>query len=936
MPYPSPWNPARVRQVLTTESRQKARDLFLRTHRPFRQIRVDLCKDADLAGRFIGEEQIYDLIAAGALEADNRLFLVVGEAGAGKSELCQWLEYRADPARRLAIHIPRSMTSAAHVAALLRRALGLAGAPLLRRTPIVTQARHIALSAAVLLYEQGDPLLTPTSAWEALLDSTGTRAAIAEHLMAAARGDSGHQLLSAPETIGSQPNLSAEALAAGWPALRHLGALAMEQALWLGDLRDTLAQIACAAVASGVRPLLLLEDVTAFRVLGDRLLDYLLDLSSGHFDAVIGVTTGFERTQLARATLADDLTHVHHRLRARLVLTDDLGRAYGLDDEVVDLARGYLDVIRGDATDPALAVCDDAFGPGLYPFTETALRRAFAALHEEGSPRQTPRLFLEHVLGAALLSPEPPPAALDRSAHLTPPPALFLADDAPDPALRGLLRWYGHIGDDAVTLDRRIADLWGVPVPQGLVHDGQIRLARTYVAPITGASNPAPADWQRELRELQQWLEQGGIYPSRETLKAGVEQAILAIGDPRALGSPDSLSVSRAELCYARGDERIPIALGRDSGDQPVTRASPKVLVRGLPEERAILEELAYLALSGAEISQVCRNLALTLEWARDYFDVYQTDVRRLLHEQISMSAEHLILIAWRMLAGLRGETIDGPPNLRPDTESVALPWFDSSQRACAVAGAELLARREIFRRLYIGTFTLRDTLIDRARLDAALTDFDPAAALIRLVDLPLASLKTIPFRVRPGGERLYDLLAALQRYATALHRLDLTAELRRDVEDLDAHARHLDAQLGVNRVELRRQLGMLRWRCGEVGVVWRESWDAAIELLAGVSEDDIVALRDRVAASCAAAEAMGRDIWTYQTLRHTARSALTHPYWSAAETVGVIQSELLRAARARYRGAGKALTATQGYRALLRTVRQIREELQDGGASAR
>ncbi|MEI7772840.1 MAG: ATP-binding protein, partial [Chloroflexales bacterium] len=383
----------------------KARDLFLRTHRPFRQIRVDLCKEADLAGRFIDEEQVYNLITAGSLDADNRLFFIVGEAGAGKSELCQWLEYRAEPARRLAIHIPRSMTSAAHVAALLRRALGLAGAPLLRRTPVATQARHVALSAAVLLYEQGDPSLAPTSAWEALLDSTATRAAIAEHLTAAARGESGHQLLPAPEAIGPQPGLSAEALTASWPALRRLVAQALEQALWLGDLRDTLAQIARAAVASGVRPLLLLEDVTAFRVLGDRLLDYLLDLTSGHFDAVIGVTTGFERTQLAGATLAGDLTHVHHRLRARLVLTDDLGRAYGLDDEVVDLARGYLGAIRGDLADPALAACDDAFGPGLYPFTETALRRAFAALHEEGSPRQTPRLFLEHVLGAALLSP---------------------------------------------------------------------------------------------------------------------------------------------------------------------------------------------------------------------------------------------------------------------------------------------------------------------------------------------------------------------------------------------------------------------------------------------------------------------------------------------------------------------------------------------------
>jgi hypothetical protein len=47
-------------------------------------------------------------------------------------------------------------------------------------------------------------------------------------------------------------------------------------------------------------------------LLGDQLLDYLLDLTSGHFDAVIGITTGYDRTCLASAALMGDLTYVHH------------------------------------------------------------------------------------------------------------------------------------------------------------------------------------------------------------------------------------------------------------------------------------------------------------------------------------------------------------------------------------------------------------------------------------------------------------------------------------------------------------------------------------------------------------------------------------------------------------------------------------------------
>lgn len=296
MAYATPWNPARVRQVLTTESRQKARELFLRTHRPFRRIWVDLCKDSDLAGRFIGEEDVYHLIADGDLHADNRLFFVVGEAGAGKSELCQWLEYRSEPTRRLPIHVPRSMTSAAHVATLLRRALGMVGTSTLHHAPLTTQSRLVALTASVLLYERPEPNLTPAPAWESLLNSASFHQAIEEHLEAAARGAYQHQLLPEPMRGLVHSGLNQERLAAGWQALRLLVTHALEQTLWLGDLRTILAEIADAALTSRVRPLLLLEDITAFRTLGDRLLDYLLDLSSGHFDAVIGITTGYERT----------------------------------------------------------------------------------------------------------------------------------------------------------------------------------------------------------------------------------------------------------------------------------------------------------------------------------------------------------------------------------------------------------------------------------------------------------------------------------------------------------------------------------------------------------------------------------------------------------------------------------------------------------------
>src|SRR5262245_50137592 len=163
--------------------------------------------------------------------------------------------------------------------------------------------------------------------------------------------------------------------------LRRLLGRALEQTLWLGNVRALLGALSEQVVAQGRRPLLLLEDVTAFQLLGDRLLDHLLDLTSGRFDAVIGVTTGYERTRLARTAFMGDLTHVHHRLHTRCVLTDDHGRAYGFEDDLVEFSRGYLRAVK----DTSARRGRELFGDGLYPFTETALRRALTALHEEGN-----------------------------------------------------------------------------------------------------------------------------------------------------------------------------------------------------------------------------------------------------------------------------------------------------------------------------------------------------------------------------------------------------------------------------------------------------------------------------------------------------------------------------------------------------------------------
>lgn len=933
MTYQKHWDPTRIRQVLTTESRQKARELFLQTHQPFQRIRVDFCKEGDTSGAFITEQALCDVVQQGVLGAHNRLFLITGEAGCGKSELCQWLEYAADTDARLPVHIPRSMTSAAHVAALLRSKLGggASSQGALGRAPLTAQADYIVHSAVVLLYELAPPALSPLDRWAEALRHPVLHRTILEHLTAAADGDARHTLLAATDAV--EPLC----IAAGAPvgqgvdsiahALRRLLGRAIEQTLWMGDLRSLLGSLSARAVEQGRRPLLLLEDATAFQLLGDRLLDHLLDLTSGHFDAVIGVTTGYERTRLASAALANDLTHIHHRLTARCVLSDEQGRAYGFEDSLIEFTRGYLRAARGGAARQM------PFGGDLYPFTETMLRRALSALHEEGNPRHTPRLFLEHVLGAALLADDMPSAALDRSAYLLRPPLAFRSDATDDPHMQSLLRWYGEIDDRSVVLDVRIAEAFGVHIPPSIVHEGTIRVDRAYIPHLPDISLPS-ADWQVELRELQSWLSDGGIYPSRETLKRGIERVLLSLGDPRSLASPDSVSLVKAEIVYARGDERLPIVLGRESGDQPSSEAYVKVRVQGAPEERVLLEELAYLALSGAGISQICQNVPLTMDWARQHWDAYHGDIRRLLtHRLGGISPELLIWSAWQMICAIEGSPRGAGPAALQERDSAYAeisPWSTQAHPLCHAAGEALLQWRETARRLFIGTFMLRDTLIDRRRIAQMPASID--ADIIELLSqIPLRSLKTLPFKIRPGGQNLYGLLAPLQRYAHALQQLDIPTALVQDLQTLRQRSEHLSCQSDVDVAQLGAQIGNLRLKCGEVGVTWRETWDGPISIIESLDRQALADLLADVRSIQEQYEHQDEwDIWRYQQFRHQMGKVLHHPYWSAIDTLAEIQYALAQRARARYRRDGRTLTGTRAYQALLQRTRSILQELRD------
>lgn len=960
MTYRKLWDAARVREVLSTESRQKSHELFLRTHSPFRRIRLDFCKELGNYSPFITEDDIYTIIHTAPLDAPNRLFFVVGEAGSGKSELCQWLEYMADNTTRIPIHIPRSMTRAIYVARLLRSRLGIiASDHQSQHAPPGMRARHAALTALMLLYEQGNDTLQPAAKWEALLTSER----LAEHLVLtlSRTEDLGEKLDDANQAM---PLLNSEVFKGlctqygivlpeceaplMCEALNSLVGQALEHVLWLSDLRALLSELSDRAIVLGKRPLLLIEDITAFQASGDLLLDYLLDLTSGHFDAVIGLTTGFEQSQLARNTLDGDLTHIHQRLRARFVLTDEDGQAYSLEDTIVEFARTYLQEVKSSPALPTITHstsftttpdADNVIENDLYPFTDVALRRAFSCLREDGNRRQTPRLFIEHVLAAVLLADDIPPRTLDHSIHLEQPPTLFRHLDTEDEQLQSVLRWYGTIEENAVTMDQRLATAWGIQAPTDMMVNGRLHAPRSYRGTPQDEVFSPTHTWQQELRELQCWLDHGGAYPSRETLKRGVEQVMLQLGDPRSLADRDSLSVAQAEIYYARGDERLPISLTDNSGDIPGDEVVPKVTITRHPRERRILEELFYYALNNAELADTSENVALTLSWAQEHWDTYHGQIRTLLATRLNgVTAEQFIFTTWRCLAALAGRSWMTGPSIPRDAESLpyrsTTPWDEHSHESCFRAGEALYSWLEVTRRLFIGAFAFRDTLLNLQGFTATATSIDVDSVLRNLALLSVAKLRTIPFKIRPMNANLHDLLVPLQRYAAALLELDGKQQLQNDLKMAKQRAGHLKQQLHIDMAAFRAQTRLLHAWCGQVGVSWRMEWDDAITTLNSLSTDELTALHAQVQDAVDIISARLRQdmctVWDYQEIRHRLRPIQQHRYWAAETALQTLLRDLKRVAQDRFPRSRRTFVGTESYRELRATLRDIHEVMSD------
>ncbi len=466
---PKIWDDAVVRDYLTPEAHQKSREQFLKTHIDIDKIRADYLFPHEGTDEFVTQEEFRDAILKSEIRDDNRIFILRGETGSGKSQLCQWLEYQigADQTEgdetHVALHVSRSKTGIGDILDIISGPIdsdvsvnNVSGLnPEKVAEAMVSNLRAYGTKMERFTEDEIEKLTADRT------KSTDLRTILEKNIEAYqdSAASEGEKRISDLITKKDYRDLSVAAFGTTlgvdslFPALQSYVHENLSWNLGVEDFQGKLEELSEEYTERGLRPVLICEDLTTFTVLKEQLLDHIFQLDSGHYDVVLGWTSGWEKDNLSRAlgTSQGISTYMEDRAEGYLSTTDGKGRAYFLDDDItIELARKYMTTIveESDTNDSLSEPVLEAFDQ-LYPFNETFIDEAYNHLIQDGNQRRTPRLLLMRVIRECLSSTVPPFEAIDDNPYMEPFPSTVDLTYPNEFQLLG--KWYGN-----PTTDRRL------------------------------------------------------------------------------------------------------------------------------------------------------------------------------------------------------------------------------------------------------------------------------------------------------------------------------------------------------------------------------------------------------------------------------------------------------------------------------------------------
>jgi hypothetical protein len=521
--YHKTWDDDVVTKYITQESQEKSPEVFLETHLPITHIKAETLIGGNTG--FITEQQLLEHVVQSTPDTGkNRIYMLKGEVGSGKSHLCQWLEYQlngtggSDPhdEEHVAIHISRNNTRLADILDKLYEHIDdehdeVDDVTAYDDYPDVVDTLLSMLGTfdADLSFED------PDFDFETFIADASNGADLREFLVKnlqeyrdsveAEEKEQRFELLTREQfgkicfnkfgqTFGGERGDDI------YPDVRKAINSRLMVNIGIENFQEDLQEISQQYQDEGKRPVLICEDVTTFNVLKDDLLDHIFELGDGSdddhgFDIVLGYTTGWEDEKADDALTTGDLSFMVQRAQGYLTMTDQNGQAFFLKQGSmpVRLVRQYLEVIKEKSEVNVTADIDDEAFDGMYPFSERFIVRAYRHLQEKGDTQRTPRLLLYHVVGDALRSGVPPFLRTADNTHLG-DFAVPMSVQNLTPDFQRIAKWYGRMDGDSVIVPEAVCTAFGVSLPDELtVEDGEVRLEAMY----------SQAGWEVTEEELE-------------------------------------------------------------------------------------------------------------------------------------------------------------------------------------------------------------------------------------------------------------------------------------------------------------------------------------------------------------------------------------------------------------------------------------------------
>lgn len=841
MQYKKCWSEADVKRYFTAESREKEREVFDETHIPIDKIFVEFSRKHPEGKEFITQKELEQWILSSSPKDHNRIFLLVGETGSGKSELCQWLEYNITDGVHIPIHISRSDTRMQDIARILDQfipensrkttvPLEIFNIPANDITGRLIADLQVYLSLERTLKDKDKKHLK--TQFKNKYFQLKLERDVANYQNTVKQKGNETQIVILPRK-DFEWCVKTQVLSDADIAYRYINRTitrTLKELLNIGDVAKKLQNISEQYLHQGKRPVLLLEDLTSFTFLAEDLMDYIFDLSKGHYDIVIGWTTGFELAHQKYIFKAHDtLTYMQERLEARLVLTDKNRTTYFLKEKYEDLAKQYLSAIKCGKCE----ICkkDET---GLYPFNSSCLERIYKNLMQEGIPKQTPRMFLEFVIESVLLHPEYPWRTLSRISYLKPILSKISRTYRNSPDFEMFTKWYGKENEETIEIKPEFLDWFQITVPSSLqkIH-GVYKVPKSPLVKIGFDSEKSERkeDTEDRIVEFQEWIKQGGTFSSRHILREGAIKLVAEVGNPCEIKNPRSTVPTTTSIWWIRGSEQIPVFI-EDSGDDLSFSEFKIQISRHSPPE--VLDALFLLGV-GRKISDLDPNTLITLiEWANRKSIEYNDILRKNLQEILGIPVEHFILFSKFLLmnAFLASTEID-IKEFKKDLTAIQKDESPFSFFGGYVQQAyqRLLEERKEIEELFSSFFLITQTFIAYPFFERVSSEMSLLETLKKVSKIDLRRIRRF-YRVGTRGKSIVfqDFVKGIRDYASTL----LSFSSEENLSTYSSELRSIEELIPPNHSikDLRTRVSEIKRACAFHDIALKEEWVKTFEVL--------------------------------------------------------------------------------------------------------